>query len=286
MAVGRRGAFVVWVVASLAASSPATAQPEVDAAREASAREYFAAGKRAYDRGQYPVAIAAFEEAYRLSPRPSVIYALAASHRQQWLIDGDVLKLARAVALFRDYVALPDAPKKDRAAEYLAVLEPALAAMAAKAGASAATEEPRPVEPPPAAPPPKPVAPVAKPAPAALRPAPRPPPAGRRGSWLLTAAAVSLGGAAACAVAARVQGDPPPDASVGNIAFPRGDGYDQAELLHGVLRVGTFGLLAAGVVAGTVGAILRFQPEDARARLGVSLEPWRQGGGVVVRGTF
>jgi hypothetical protein len=90
------------------------------------ARSYFDAGRQAAQKGQFLVAITAFEEAYKLSPRGSVVYALAYSYRQQYAIDRDPAKLARAVALFHEYLDKGETDKRDRAASYLAELEPEL----------------------------------------------------------------------------------------------------------------------------------------------------------------
>jgi PEGA domain-containing protein len=99
---------------------------ELDVAKAEQARQYFEGGKLAAEKAQYTVAIVAFEEAYRLSHRASVIYALAYSYRQQWLIDRDAAKLKRCIALLREYLEVPRNEKKDRALAYLAELEPAL----------------------------------------------------------------------------------------------------------------------------------------------------------------
>jgi hypothetical protein len=90
------------------------------------ARAYFDAGKQAAQKGQFTVAITAFEEAYHLAPRGSVTYALAYSYRQQYAIDGDPAKLKRAVELFQEYVDKGETEKRDRAIGYLGELRPTL----------------------------------------------------------------------------------------------------------------------------------------------------------------
>lgn len=130
---------VAWIViAVLLAAAPARAQPAVDPETYAKAQEYFQAGKRAFDAEQYVVAIAAFEEAYKLTPKPAAAYALASAYRNQWAKDADAAKLKRAVTLFREVLAQPDDAKKPKWAktrDYLDVLEPALAEVEAKQAA-------------------------------------------------------------------------------------------------------------------------------------------------------
>ncbi len=126
---------VVVVVCALGAASgragvraaSAAEKDGADEAREQQARQYFEVGKQAAQKGQYNVAIVAFEEAYRLAPRTSVVFALAYSYRQQWVIDRAPAKLKRAVGLFREYLDLPGNDKKAKAVEYLGELEPELA---------------------------------------------------------------------------------------------------------------------------------------------------------------
>ena len=74
------------------------AAPDDDAVRQA--KQLFAAGVRAYQKEQYRVAIVAFEEAYKLAPRPPVIFSAAQAHRMQFFVDDDHRRLARAVALY------------------------------------------------------------------------------------------------------------------------------------------------------------------------------------------
>ncbi|MCB9529194.1 MAG: PEGA domain-containing protein [bacterium] len=102
--------------ASEAASDPATL---------ARARELFEAGSAAYARTHYDVAVEAFEEAYRLAPRPSVVFSLAQALRLQYFLDGDPKKLRRAVALYREYVdTVRTGGRRDDASQHLRDLVP------------------------------------------------------------------------------------------------------------------------------------------------------------------
>lgn len=94
----------------------------------AQAKKYFEAGRQAYENGQYVVAIAAFEEAYRLSPRASVVFSLGQAYRRQYFVDHDPAKLKRAVELYRQYVAeVQQGGRRDEAVQYISELEPLLA---------------------------------------------------------------------------------------------------------------------------------------------------------------
>jgi PEGA domain len=75
-------------------------------------RTYFEGGRQAYEAGDYPTAILAFEDAYRLVPRAPVAFALAQAYRKQYAYDNDNGKLKRAVTLYRRY--LEEAPRGDR----------------------------------------------------------------------------------------------------------------------------------------------------------------------------
>lgn len=91
------------------------------------AKTYFEAGRRAYEHDQYSIAAAAFEEAYRLSPRPPVIFSLAQAQRQQYFIDRDPARLRRALVLFKEYVELvPSGGRHDHAAQHIVDLEAVL----------------------------------------------------------------------------------------------------------------------------------------------------------------
>jgi tetratricopeptide (TPR) repeat protein len=92
------------------------------------AKQYFEAGRSAYEAGHYSIAAAAFEEAYKLSPRPPVIFSLAQAHRQQYLADRSPARLERALALFREYVKMvPAGGRHDHARQHIVDLEDTLA---------------------------------------------------------------------------------------------------------------------------------------------------------------
>jgi tetratricopeptide (TPR) repeat protein len=76
------------------------------------ARTYFDAGTAAYRAGHYLTAAAAYEEAYRLSPLPALLFSTAQAYRRQYYRDGDHGWLRKSLALYRRY--LRDEPRPAR----------------------------------------------------------------------------------------------------------------------------------------------------------------------------
>lgn len=117
---------------TLALAAPAFAAPplEAPAAEDLDrAHTLYRAGSQAYRQGRYDVAIPAFEEARRLTPRPPVLFSLAQAYRLQYFISGDPEHLTRAVALYRAYIdAIGAGGRRDHAAQHLSTLVPLLQA--------------------------------------------------------------------------------------------------------------------------------------------------------------
>ncbi len=91
------------------------------------AKEYFEAGRKAYERSRYEAAIAAFEEAYKLAPRSGLAFSLAQALRLQFFVDRDPYKLERAVELYRLYLRRsPQGRRRPDAVDHLSTLEPIL----------------------------------------------------------------------------------------------------------------------------------------------------------------
>lgn len=108
-------------------ATPAAPGAEPSAAELDRARDLYRAGSRAYSRGRYDTAIEAFEEAYRLAPRPPVVFSLAQAHRLQHFVDGRLEHAARAVALYREYIDRVHAGgRRDHAVQHISVLTPRL----------------------------------------------------------------------------------------------------------------------------------------------------------------
>jgi hypothetical protein len=122
----RGAARTLLLVASLAGDALA-AEPETLAAGETNARAYFNAGARAYTSGKYPEAIRAFEEAYRIEPRPGLLFSVAQAYRRQYFIDRRPENLRRAVLHYRRYLeSEPEGNRRGDSAQALSELEPFL----------------------------------------------------------------------------------------------------------------------------------------------------------------
>jgi hypothetical protein len=114
--------------------------PAEDAVEQA--KTLFKVASRAYEAGQYTLAIDAFEEAYQLAPRPAIAFSLAQSHRRQYTVDGDQRKLRRAIELYRNYVMESESGSaRVMAEQHLRSLEPLLERL--EQGARAVPEKSR-----------------------------------------------------------------------------------------------------------------------------------------------
>src|SRR5262249_49982115 len=51
------------------------------------AKNYFNAGATAYAAGQFVAAAQAFDQAYKLAPRPAILFSMAQAERRQYVID-------------------------------------------------------------------------------------------------------------------------------------------------------------------------------------------------------
>jgi len=106
------------------------------------AKSFFKAGAAAYTAGDYLAAIQALDAAYRLTPLPAIAFSLAQAERRQFFVSREPAHLARAIELFRLYVAkVPSGGRRADAADALAQLEP-LAAGQSPSGESAPASAP------------------------------------------------------------------------------------------------------------------------------------------------
>lgn len=123
----RRLLTIGLATAALALGGAAHAQ---DAGQLAQAKMLFNAGAQAYERGQYGVAIQAFEAAHKIAPRPPILFAIAQAYRKQWTANKQPDDLKKAVAFYRDYVAaVKEGARRDEAVTALEALEPEMHAM-------------------------------------------------------------------------------------------------------------------------------------------------------------
>src|SRR5512139_3732457 len=86
----------------------------------AQAKTHFAVGARAYEERKFRVAIDAFEESYRLAPRPAILFSIAQAYKRQYYEGRTDRDLSQAIAYYRRY--LKDEPNGKRAGEASAAL--------------------------------------------------------------------------------------------------------------------------------------------------------------------
>lgn len=117
-------------------TSSASAQ---DATEQAKA--LFNAGAQAYEAGQYNAAIQAFTEAYRISPRPGILFSMAQAHRKQYFVDKQPSHLFAAVKHYRDYVnKVEQGGRRAEAVQALGELDPIAERLGKTADAAALVE--------------------------------------------------------------------------------------------------------------------------------------------------
>lgn len=104
------------------------------------AKTFFNAGARAYDAGDFPTAIEAFEAAEKLAPRPAILFSVAQAHRRQYFLDGKADQLRTAIQDYRAYVDATPAGQGRRAdaAQALTDLVPIAVKLAPDTGAKVA----------------------------------------------------------------------------------------------------------------------------------------------------
>lgn len=104
----------------------------------AQAKSLFNAGAQAYERAQYVSAIQAFEEAYRLTPRPGILFSIAQAERRQYYIDKNPERVRKAISLYHEYLAaVPEGGRRSDVVQALAELEPIAARLEAPAAGPA-----------------------------------------------------------------------------------------------------------------------------------------------------
>lgn len=89
--------------AKQSAIPPAPSSPsQADVTR---AKAVFDAGGRAYEQGDFTAAIQAFQQAYSLSGRPSILFSLAQAHKKRFTEGGAAGDKDAAIELYRAYLA-------------------------------------------------------------------------------------------------------------------------------------------------------------------------------------
>lgn len=88
-------------------TEPAEAPPEASTPAPSTDRERAAAlfleGTEAYELGRYPVAVAKFEEAWKLAPEPALLFNLGQAHWRWFDVDPDIEHLRTARTFFQNY---------------------------------------------------------------------------------------------------------------------------------------------------------------------------------------
>jgi len=107
---------------ALLAATPRVARGEGNVEQ---AKTQFTLGAQAYTAAKYDVAVTAFEEAYRLLPRPEILFSLAQAEKKQCVAVKDATLLKKALAHYRQYYALdlPQNSRKTEAVESIQYLE-------------------------------------------------------------------------------------------------------------------------------------------------------------------
>jgi tetratricopeptide (TPR) repeat protein len=117
------------VVAASLAPGVALAQPSPEAERA------FREGEVSYRLGRYEQAIASFEEAYRLSNAPKLLFNIAQACRKRFDVIGDPTDLRRARELYQTYLRLdPTTTQRTEVEGLLVEIEARLADPAVAAG--------------------------------------------------------------------------------------------------------------------------------------------------------
>jgi hypothetical protein len=113
-----------WLLALLLSSVTASAQT---GEKLEQAKALFNAGAQAYSIGQFTAAIQAFDEAYKITPRPAILFSLAQAERKQYFVDHQPKHLERAVDSYRRYISeVAQGGRRADAVQALSELEPIL----------------------------------------------------------------------------------------------------------------------------------------------------------------
>ncbi|MCB9588626.1 MAG: PEGA domain-containing protein [Polyangiaceae bacterium] len=135
--------------ALISAPCLSTSSAQAQAEDVQKARTYFNAGAQAYEAGEYLAAIQAFDQAYKYSPRPAILFSAAQAYRRQYFIDKNAQNLQLAIKNYRSYLSkVAEGGRRADAAQALSELEP----IAARLAASATPNPENPDAPPPPAP--------------------------------------------------------------------------------------------------------------------------------------
>jgi hypothetical protein len=136
-----------WAQGTPAAPAASATPPAPTSDQIAKAKTLFDLGAKAYEAENFPAAIQAFLEAYRLSQRPGPIFSAAQSYRRLYTTDRKVDTLRQAIAYYRLYVEKQKAGGRiAEAQQALRDLDVVLATVGASAPAEAPATAPAPAD--------------------------------------------------------------------------------------------------------------------------------------------
>lgn len=95
----KKACFLFLTTALLCTAAPALADDD------AQSRAYFETGAKAYEKGDYPNAIRAFDQAYALTKRPGLIFSIAQSYKRQYAVDSNPTNLRKSLEYYRRFLA-------------------------------------------------------------------------------------------------------------------------------------------------------------------------------------
>ncbi len=135
---GRARCLAACLAAVLAAQPLASVAHAQTPAQTEQAKALFNAGAQFYAIGQFAAAAQAFDEAYKLTPKPAILFSYAQAERRQYFVDHALKRLTKAVEAFRKYVAeVQTGGRRADAVAALSELEPLLDKQKAQAPAQA-----------------------------------------------------------------------------------------------------------------------------------------------------
>ncbi len=121
----KTAAFAAWIFCTVPAYAMA------DTAGIQQAKLFFDLGAQAYSAGRYSVAVQAFDQAFRLAPRPAIAFSLAQAERKQYFVGKDATLLRRAIEHYHAYLdQVPSGGRRSDATDAIGELEPIAQRMA------------------------------------------------------------------------------------------------------------------------------------------------------------
>lgn len=132
---------IAMAIALVASTRPANAGTP---AQLEQAKTLFNAGAQAYSAGRYESAVQAFEDAYKLAPRPSVLFSYAQAEKKLYFAGKKPEMARRALEHYRKYLAeVPEGGRRNDATDGVAELEPIVARLEPQSAAVTQPDAPK-----------------------------------------------------------------------------------------------------------------------------------------------